>query len=161
MSYGVPEVCELEPRNVAYVSYVGNYMGNVAIFEELFGKLCAWAGPQGLLDAGAKFSASYQDDPQTTPPEELRLELCLEVPEGTVGEGEVGIKILPGGKYVVLHAEISKPEEYGLTWEWVVQWLSENNLEIDMSRPSYEMYLNNPNEHPEGLQILDICVSAK
>ena len=39
--------------------------------------------------------------------------------------------------------------------------MKKNNLEIDMSRPSYEIYLNNPEEHPEKHHIIDICMSAK
>ena len=36
-----------------------------------------------------------------------------------------------------------------------------NNKEIDMSRPSYEIYLNRPEEHPEHHHILDVCMAVK
>jgi AraC family transcriptional regulator len=30
-----------------------------------------------------------------------------------------------------------------------------------MTRPSYELYLNNPDEHPEKHNIVEICLSVK
>lgn len=151
----------LEERHVAYVSFVGNYMGNTQVFKDLFGKLMGFAAPKQLINENTVFLSSYQDDPKTTPPEELRLELCMNVPEDTEVEGEVEKKMLPGGKYAVMHAELKGAEEYSPAWNKIVEWVQENNLEIDMSRPSYEIYLNNPEEHPEKLHIIDICMSVK
>lgn len=70
-------------------------------------------------------------------------------------------KTLPGGKYVVMHTELTSPEEYGTAWNKVVDWAKENHHEIDMTRPSYEIYLNSPEEHPEKHHILDICLGIK
>jgi AraC family transcriptional regulator len=39
--------------------------------------------------------------------------------------------------------------------------MENNNYEVDMSRPSYEIYLNNPEEHPEKHHIINICMSVK
>jgi len=44
-----PEITEIEERNVAHVSFVGNYIGNAKVFEELCGKLFSWAGPKQLM----------------------------------------------------------------------------------------------------------------
>lgn len=62
---------QLEERVVALVSFVGNYIGNSEVFKGLFEKLCAWAGPKGLIGPDTVFSAAYQDDPNITPPEKL------------------------------------------------------------------------------------------
>lgn len=157
-----PEVKELNEKVVAYVTFIGNYMGNSEVFANLFGKLCGWAGPKGLIGADTTFLSCYQDDPKTTPPEELKLEVCMTVPKDVeVDNPGVKKKTLPGGEYVVMNVELSGPEEYGLAWEKVVVWMKENNKEIDMSRPSYEIYLNDPNRHPKGHHILDICMSSK
>jgi AraC family transcriptional regulator len=156
-----PEIKELNERTVAFVSFVGNYMGNSEVFAGLFGKLCGWAGPKGLMEAGSVFLSSYQQDPKITPPEEMKVEVCMEVPKDTEVEGEIQKQILPGGKYVVIRVELTGPEEYGPAWMKVVEWMKENNQEIDMSRPSYEIYLNEPDKHPEKHHILDICMGAK
>lgn len=161
MKRNEPEIRELTERQVAFVSFTGNYMGNPQIFADLFDKLCGWAGPKGLITQSTVFLSSYQDDPNITPPDELKLELCMSIPPDTEVGGDVQKKVLPGGKYSVMNAELTGPEEYGPAWNAVVEWIEKNNFEIDMSRPSYEIYLNNPEEHPEKHHIIDICMSIK
>jgi AraC family transcriptional regulator len=156
-----PEIRELSERLVAAVSYKGNFVGNPQIFARLFGKLCGWAGPKGLITPETVFLSSYSDDPETTPLDELRVDVCLTVPEGTEIEGEVQSKVLPGGRYAVMHAEVSSPEGFGAVWNEIVDCAKKNGYEIDMSRPCYEVYLNNPEEHPERLHIIDVCLSVK
>ena len=72
----------------------------------------------------------------------------MTISEDSEVEGDIKKKVLPGGKYVVLHAELKGAEEYCPSWNVVVEWMKENDIEMDMSRPSYEIYLNNPEEHP-------------
>lgn len=86
----------------------------------------------------------------------------MTIPEDTeIQDDQVQKKVLPGGKYVVLKAELKGPEEYEPAWEQVVTWMKENNHEVDMSRPSYEIYLNNHEEHPQKHHIVEICMSTK
>ncbi|WP_135606187.1 GyrI-like domain-containing protein [Methanococcoides sp. NM1] len=156
-----PEITEIEERNVAYVSFVGNYLGNTKVFEDLCGKLLSWAGPKQLMGPDTLLVSAYYDDPGVTPPEELKLDMCMTIEDDIEVEGEIKKKKLPGGKYVVMRAELTGAEEYGPAWEKVVEWLIQNNLEIDMSRASYEIYLNSPEEHPEKHHIVDICMPVK
>ncbi|WP_094228151.1 AraC family transcriptional regulator [Methanolobus psychrotolerans] len=153
-----PEIKEIEERTVAYVSFVGNYLGNAKVFENLFGKLCGWAGPKQLMGTDTILMSAYYDDPSATPPEELKLDVCMAIEDDIDVEGEIKKKKLPGGKYVVMRAELTGAEEYGPAWEKIVQWLIENNLEIDMSRASYEIYLNSPDEHPEKHHIVELNI---
>ena len=156
-----PEITDLEERTVAYVSFVGNYVGNVEVFAELFGKLGNWAGSKQLFGPDTLFMSAYYDDPGVTPPEELKLDACMTIGDEVEVEGEIKKQVLPGGKYVVMRAELTGAEEYGPAWEEIVGWLIQNNLEIDMSRASYEIYLNDPEQHPEKHHILDICMPVK
>lgn len=155
------KITELEEKNVASVSFVGNYIGNVEVFEGLFTKLCGWAGPKQLIGRDTLFLSAYYDDPGVTPPEELKLDVCMTITDDVEVEGDVKKQKLPGGKYVVMRAELTGPEEYAPAWEKMVEWLIQNDLEIDISRASYEIYLNSPEEHPENHHILDICMSVK
>ncbi|AGB50391.1 DNA gyrase inhibitor [Methanomethylovorans hollandica DSM 15978] len=139
-----PEIKEIEERNVAYVSFVGNYLGNTNVFNDLFTKLLGWAGPKQLMGPDTILMSAYHDDPSVTPPEELKLDVCMTIEDDIKVEGEIKKKKLPGGKYVVMRAELTGAEEYGPAWEKVVEWMIQNNLEIDMSRASYEIYLNSP-----------------
>lgn len=156
-----PEITELEERTVAYVSFVGNYVGNTEVFAELFGKLGNWAVPKQLFGPNNLFMSAYYDDPGVTPPEELRLDACMTVADDVEVEGDIKKQTLPGGKYLVMRAELTGTEEYGPAWEKIVEWLIQNNLEIDMSRASYEIYLNDPEQHPQKHHVLDICMPVK
>lgn len=155
-----PEPKHLKERPVVYVSFTGNYMGSPQIFQNLFGELCGWAGPKGLISSETVFLSSYQDDPQITPPDQFKLHLCMSISDDVKVEGNIQKKVLPGGKYIVMRTELAGPEEYGPAWNAVAEWMLRNNYEVDMSRPSYEIYLNNPEEHPDKHHIVDICVSA-
>lgn len=155
-----PAIKTLPERHVAFVSFVGNYMANPQVFKDLFEKLGGWAGPKGLIGPDTVFLSAYYDDPNVTPPDELRLEVCMTVPEDTEVGGDVDKKTLPGGEYVVMNAELSSPEEFGPAWMKVVNWAKDNEYKVDMSRASYEVYLNNPEDHPEKHYILDVCFAV-
>lgn len=156
-----PEINELKERTVAFVSFKGNFQANKEVFEGLFGKLCGWAGPKGLLGPGVVMLSSYPDDPKSVSPEEMTVDVCMEIADDVTVDGEVKKKVLPGGKYAVMQVELESPEEYGVAWEKIVKWAGENNYEIDASRPSYEIYLNDPKAHPENHHILNMCMSVK
>ena len=162
MKLNEPEIKNLQPKVVACVSFKGNYIGKPEIFAKLFNTLGAWAGPKGLITPETHFLSSYPDDPNVTPPDELRLDACMILPEDVITcEGEIEKKILPGGQYAIMHCELSGAEEYDNAWESIVEWIEESEYTLDMSRPSYEIYLNNPETHPQKHHILDICLSVK
>ena len=156
-----PELKELTEKNVAYVSYVGNYVGKPEVFRGLYEKLFGWAFQNQAMRPDTEVLSAYYDDPEITPPEKMKLEICITIPDDIAVGGEIGKKSLPGGKYVVMRVEISSPEEYSPGWEKVSEWGSGHNLSIDLSRASYEIYLNNPEEHPEKHHIVDICLAVR
>jgi len=156
-----PEIKELDGMTVACVSFVGNYLGNVKVFGDLFSKLCGWAGSKQLMGPNTILMSVYYDDPGITPVEELKLDVCMTIDDEINVDGQIKKKELPGGKYVVMRTELKGPEEYSHAWEKVVEWLTRNNLEIDMTRASYEIYLNSPDEHPERHHIVEICMPVK
>lgn len=151
-SYKV-EVKELPGLHVAYVRHIGPYQG----LPEAFGKLIAWAGPRRLLgDPASKLLAVYHDDPDITEADKLRSSVCLTVPEGTAVGGEIGAMDIPGGLFAVGRFEIDKGE-FGEAWQALMgDWLPESGLQPD-DRMCYEVYVNNPREHPQGRFIIDIC----
>ena len=161
MKLETPEIKKLPDREVAVVSFKGNYIANQEVFKNLFSKLCGWAGPKGLFSPDTLFIASYVDDPETTPVDELRLDLCMTIPPNTSVEGEIKKMILPGGKYAVMHTELTNPKEYMTAWNSIAEWVKENNFKGDYTRPCYEIYLNDPEQHPEKLHLVDICVGLK
>lgn len=150
------EVKEVEPMTVVYVRHVGPYAGNAGLFEELYGKLCKWAGPRDLINPPeTKFLCIYHDNPDITEEDKLRVSVCLTVPEGTEVSGEIGKTAIPGGKYAIGRFEID-PSEYGEAWQFLCgEWLPSSGYEPD-DRPCFELAVNDPREHPEGKHIVDI-----
>ena len=155
------EVKDMPAWDVAYVRHIGPYQGDSALFEGLMNKLMRWAGPRGLIRfPETQMLSVYYDDPEITDNAKLRVDMCITVPEDTQVDGEIGKMTIPGGRYAVGRFELLK-EEYGEAWKFIFgEWLPESGYQPD-DRPSFEMYLNNPEEHPEKKCIVNICVPVK
>jgi AraC family transcriptional regulator len=148
------EVKKLPERNVACVRHVGPYNEIGKAIERIF----AWAGPKGLIRYPETECLSvYHDDPEKVDTSELRSDACITVPDGTTPDGEVRAMKIPGGLFAVAHIEID-PSEYGDAWDKLVgEWIPENGYTPDASRLCYELYLNDPEQHPEKKHIVDLC----
>jgi AraC family transcriptional regulator len=51
-------------------------------------------------------------------------------------------------------------DEYAAAWDRMLgKWMPENGVESDVvaGRLCYELYLNDPEQHPEKKHIVDIC----
>lgn len=155
------EVKYLPDMPVAYLRYIGPYKGNEKLFQGLFEKLCSWAGPRGLIRPNlTQFISIYHDDPDITEEEKLRTDICITIPPDTKVEGEIGKSVIPAGKYGVGYFEIL-PSEYPQAWATIMGgWLPESGYQCD-DRPCFELYLNDPKQHPEGKHIINICVPVK
>jgi len=148
------EVKELPERNVACVRHVGPYNKIGEAIERIF----QWAGPKGLIRfPKTQCLAVYHDSPEEVDTSELRSDACLAVPSGTEVDGDVKTMTVPGGLFAVAHVEIDV-SEYGEAWDKLVgEWMPENGYEPDCERMCYELYLNEPDQHPEKKHIVDIC----
>lgn len=154
-------VKEMPEYTVAYVRHIGPYKGDGDLFEDLFNRICRWAGPRDLLNfPETKFIAVYHDNPDITAEEKLRISICITVPEGTAADGEIGTMKISGGKYAVARFELAT-DEYEAAWDAVYgEWLPGSGYQPDDRLP-YELYINDPEEHPERKCIVDICVPVK
>ena len=152
---------ELPQMNVAYVRHIGPYAGDADLFDRLWGKLCTWAAARDLLDIeNSTFMSVYYDDPDLTEESKLRVDVCMTIPEGTPVECEIGNMTLPGGKYAMAHFEINT-DQFRDAWAAVYAgWFPESGYQPD-DRPPFELYLNDPKEHPEGKHIINICAPVK
>jgi AraC family transcriptional regulator len=53
------------------------------------------------------------------------------------------------------------PDEFTAAWDkFMSEWFPESGYQPD-DRPCFELYLNDPREHPEGHFIIDICEPVK
>ena len=149
-----------QPMTLAYVRHTGPYAGDAELFQKLFGKLCGWAGPRGFLNGDVKMLSIYHDNPELVEDDKLRMSICCTIPEGTEADGEIGVMKMEAGKNA--HAEFELTDtEFGAAWNWVCgQWLPESGWQFD-DRPTYELYLNDPAQHPEGKHHVEIVIPVR
>jgi len=152
---------DLPAWTVAYVRHIGPYEGDETLFENLWTKLCTWAGARDLIKPPeTQFLSVYYDDPDLTDKSKLRVDVCLTVPEDTQVDGDIGKMTLPGGKYARAKFEL-KGDEFRDAWSAVYAgWFPESGFQPD-DRPPFELYLNDAKEHPEGKHIVEICAPVK
>lgn len=152
------EVKELPKMTLAYIRHIGPYKGDEKLFENLWNKLFAWAGPRNLI-GGPDFKSLviYHDDPNVTVEDKLRMSVCITVSKDTKVDGEVGKMELKSAKYVIARFEVTA-EQFQEAWQWVYgQWLPTSGYQPD-DKPCFEMY---PEEPKDGKFIVDICVPIK
>lgn len=77
---------DLPARRVAYIRVSNAYAGGA---EGVVQRIVAWAEARGLADG--QWLGYQWDDPEVVPREKCRYDVGLEVPAGTVGDGEVTI----------------------------------------------------------------------
>ena len=155
------EVKELDEMDVAYVRHIGPYKQAAHLFEDLFNKLCTWAGPRGFLQQpDVKFLSVYHDNPGVTDESKLRLSVCLTVPEDAKIDGDIGTMKISGGKYAVGHFEIDV-DQYEDAWDFMFgSWLPDSGYQ-PADRPAFEMCFNDPDKHPQKKHIIDICIPVE
>jgi len=137
----------IEPMRVAFLRHVGPYH----LVGETWNKLCAWAGPRGLLGPQTIMLGICHDDPDVTPADKIRYDACLSVNGGIEPQGDVGVQEIEGGDYAVTthHGPYEKLSE---TWGGLCgQWLPTSGRE-PRSAPGFELYRNSPlDTAPEDL----------
>jgi len=152
------EVKDLPQMTVAYLRYIGPFRNNKAVFDQLWGKMLAWAGANGLMQQkDLKLITVYHDNPNITPEDKLRLSICATIPDDMkVGGGFSKMKI-EGGKYVVARFQITG-NDFQEVWEWMfAQWFPSSGYQPD-DKPHFEVYVEEPKD---GKFIIDICVPVK
>ncbi|MCB0804158.1 MAG: AraC family transcriptional regulator [Bacteroidales bacterium] len=144
------EVREVIPRKVIYVASTGPYDGKGT--ADAWKKVCGFAGQKGLFGPKTEFIGISFDDPHITDSSKLRYEACLTIDKEATAEGEMGVKEIAGGKYVVFLHEGSY-ENFQASYDYIFgEWLPGNNSQL-REEPSFELYLNSPEDTaPENLK---------
>lgn len=152
------EVKELPKMTLAYIRHIGPYKGDDKLFEGIWNRLFAWAGPRGLI-GGKDFKSLviYHDDPNVTIEDKLRMSVCITVPPETKVGGEIGKMELEAARYVIARFELTA-QQFQEAWDWLYgQWFPESGYQPD-EKPCFEMY---PEEPKDGRFVVDICVPVK
>ncbi len=154
------EVKEIEAFDIAYLRHIGPYKGDEALFGRLFGQICGWAAPRGLMNQNTKFLSIYYDDPEITEESKLRLDVALSIPPSVEVEPPIGKSSIPKGKYAVCLFDMG-PNDYQDAWNFLYgQWLPQSGFQPD-DRPCFENYLSDPKDDPNGHCQVEIYVPVK
>ncbi|CAM1344268.1 AraC family transcriptional regulator [Tenacibaculum amylolyticum] len=146
-------VNHIEAIKVAYIPHIGldKSLGNT------FEKLLKWAYPKGLMNGNNKVLTIYHDSPKITAQDKLRMSACVSLENAEVDTSDINTRIIPAGKYITAHFEISI-EEFQQAWEGVFVWIFDKGFKVRSDIDPFEVYLNNFNEHPEKICFVDLYV---
>ncbi|MBN2602499.1 MAG: AraC family transcriptional regulator [Candidatus Marinimicrobia bacterium] len=155
------EVRKMDAMTVVYVRNIGPYKNDAALFEKLIGQLCKWAGLRGLLKGhDTSIISIYHDNPEVTADEKQRISICIEVPDDTAVSGAIGKMTIPAGDYAFARFELEQGQ-FKEAWDMVYNgWLPESGYQ-PADRPCFEIYYNDPKDHPQHKFIMDVVVAVK
>ena len=156
---GNVEIVTADNINVAYIRHIGTYEELTIAFPEMIEKLFHYAAKQNYhVFEDTKVLTIYHDHHEFTEDYHLRTSLCVTISdESTVETNDVGIMVIPSGKYAVGHFEICQ-DEYKGAWDFIYgEWLPNSGYKPRDSYP-FEVYRNDPKQHPKHKHIVDIYV---
>ena len=147
------DIKDMPVRRLAAVRHIGPYNQ----ISSAFGQLSAIAGPAGLFTPGAEMIALYHDDPQATPPAQLRSDAGVTVPNGVALPSGLVEQRVAAGKYAcTLH--VGPYESLPETWARMTrEWLPASG-QRRAAGASYELYLNNPMTTPKEKLETEVCI---
>lgn len=124
-----------------------------------FGALMEWARNNGI-EHGYPVSI-YYDDPQSTPPAELRSDACVEVAEGvTVEDPFVRMVEVPSNTYAV-YTYVGPYQGIGDAWQrFMTDWYASSGYTYGEG-VCYEKYMNDDKVTPSEELITELYLPVK
>lgn len=136
-------------KQVLYVRLTGDYIKND--YCGAWQKLWQFVFSEKIKITEAEFICIYHDDPKVTESGKLRTDVCLVINKQVSPKGEIGVKTIRGGRYVVYTYE-GPYENLGSVYDTIYgKYIPEGGYAIDQ-KPGFEKYLNSPEDTaPEKL----------
>jgi AraC family transcriptional regulator len=139
---------------VVFVRGVGPYK---EVARAAWERVCAWAGPRGLLGPNSLFLGICHDDPEVTPPDKIRYDAAIVVDRPVQPEGDVGVQEIPPGTHAVT-THRGPYETLHESWSRLCgQWLPRSGHTL-RNAPSFEIYRNDPKRTPPAQLMTDLYV---
>lgn len=145
------ELKELQAEHIVYL----HHQGDMNQIPDTIGKLMQWAGPKGLMaNAENKLVSIYQQGEKGMSTD-IGIIVSAEVEE----DGQISKGSLPGGLYAIGHFEISLGE-IPSAWSLMYTLTSKHQCKPRQGK-SFEIYQSDPNQHPQGICLLDLCIPVQ
>lgn len=145
---------QMPAMRVVFVRGVGPYK---EVARAAWERVCAWAGPRGLLGPKSLFLGICHDDPEVTPPDKIRYDAAIVVDRPVQPEGDVGVQEIPAGAHAVT-THRGPYEKLHESWSALCgQWLPRSGHAM-RNAPSFEIYRNDPNRTPPEQLVTDLYV---
>ncbi|MDD1369155.1 effector binding domain-containing protein, partial [Bacillus sp. MHSD17] len=122
---GNVEIVTADDIDVAYVRHIGTYEELTIAFPKMIEKLFHYAAEENChVFEDTKVLTIYHDHHEFTEDNHLRTSLCITISnESAVETNDIGIMVIPSGKYAVGHFEIFQ-DEYKGAWDFLYgEWL--------------------------------------
>ncbi len=141
---------------VAYIRVFGMYLDPQKGMDA-YARLMQWARAKGLHTPEARVIGMSQDDPEITPLEKCRYDLCITVDEGVKPEGEIGVMKIPACDFAVHHCE-GDIQKFGQAWNYFFKvWLPASHYQ-PADQPAMEIYRKLPEEIGWTRFDVDCCI---
>jgi AraC family transcriptional regulator len=143
------------------VAYVANMEGyNLQKICASWNKIIRWGTTKKLIDSQTLMIGVSFDDPFITPQDRCRYYACITVPEKPPPNDKVGWMEISAGKYAVCRIECFAEEIAPVYHALYGEWLPESGF-LPANMPSYEIYYQMPETHPEHKYVFDICLPVE
>jgi AraC family transcriptional regulator len=128
----------LKPQKLAYVEHTGDYKS--IPYDDYFNQLYAWA-KEKKVRPGFKPLGIFHDNPEKTPPEQCKSEICIPIVGEAESDEDIKIKELPSMEVAVTKHK-GTSEEYQNTYRQLNEWITKNGYE--WAGPAMEVYTKMP-----------------
>lgn len=124
----------IKHKSLAYIRVTGPYGQDYQAAQQ---RLHQWATLHALTEGDSIYI--YHDNPEITPEEKCRTDICITVPVGTKVPKDIELKTLPAGNYASLRRTISNKAQYAQSWNELMEQIVNAQLTLD-ERPCFEFY---------------------
>lgn len=144
------KVVELDPKQAIYIRLFGDYQK--LDYCSAWNKLWAYVKENKLYSAGIEHICITYDDPKVTEAEKLRTDICLILPKKAEPKGEIGVKDVAGGKYLMFLYQ-GPYENLASVYDTIhAKYVPEGGYTL-RNTYCFDKYVNNPdNTPPEKLK---------
>lgn len=138
-------ITTLPTMKVVYMRHVGPYTESGPTWE----KLISWARENNALTPDTIMLGLSYDDPQDTPPEKLRYDACISIPNTFNPPGsDVKTQTLLTNNYATTTYQGSYSNLEKIWYQLFEEWLPQSGYTYNAD-PCLEIYRNSPYDTPE------------